>query len=133
LYEKQPLDELTGREEEIEAIARRNLKHRHIPQIQRRRWRRMRRRTQIQRGGGALRSRGGGGLRSREGLTYLVGAAIIVLISSGRPDPPHNRARWRGEEGRKEARDGSNCWTRSAAFFVESSCVRLRQRVTRDT
>ena len=33
LYEKQPLNELTGREEEIEAIARRNPRHRHVPQI----------------------------------------------------------------------------------------------------
>jgi hypothetical protein len=37
MYEKQSLDELTGREEGREAIAHRNPRHRNVPQIQRRR------------------------------------------------------------------------------------------------
>jgi len=57
--------------------------------------------------GGGLRSRGGGGgegLRSREGPIYLVGAAAVVLISSG------------GREGGSEGgRDGGSAGGGTAA------------------
>jgi hypothetical protein len=92
----------------------------------------MRRRAQIQRGGkgGALKSRGGGrGFRSREGPTYLVGAVVIVLVSSG------ESGCWvimeLAEEGRKGGRKEGSAGQQwllgaSAVFLVGSSCVRLR-------
>ena len=111
MYEKQSLDELTGREEGREAIAHRNPRHRHVPQIQRRRGGRIRKRTQIQTGGeGALRcrERGGRGLRSREELAYLVGAVVIVLVSSG--ESGCRITMELAEEGRKGVRGSSDCW-----------------------
>jgi hypothetical protein len=60
-------------------------------------------------GGRGLRSRGGGEereLRFREGPTYLVGTAVVGLISGGdERDPGHWGARGRMEVA-EEARDG---------------------------
>lgn len=70
------------RKEGIGPKTRRNFSHRRILQIRMmmRRRRRRKRMAQIHRRGGGG---GRGWLRSIEGMTYLVGASAIALVSSG--------------------------------------------------